>query len=410
MHLQAIKPISERSTTNRTALRVLLVVESSAAGTGRHVIDLAEGLLSRGCEVHVIYSSRRVDQMFRDRLAKLDSVRSLSLPMRTAIHPSDLGMVRAVRRYLGTFGPFDIIHGHSSKGGAIVRLAALGTGVPAFYTIHGMTVADPGLARWKRMIYLSIELVLSRRSARIIAVSPEEQRMAIRLGLGAGRVIMIPNGVGPTDTTCRETARRAIGVGDEELVIGFVGRLVGQKAADVLLRAFSRVSANVPAARLAMVGSGPLLESLQQLALTLCISEKVIWLGECDARPIYPAFDLFAIASRKEGLPYVVLEAMAAGLPVVATDSAGVEILIENGVNGAVVGLGDVDRFADALLSIVRDAELRSRYGQASQQKARLFTIDRMVNQTLAAYHAALATAEVDFDDSVLATAEGELP
>src|SRR5437763_3396798 len=152
------------STANATArrLRVLLVVESSAAGTGRHVMDLAEGLLARDCEVHLIYSARRMDQLFADRLAKLDSLKCLSLPMRRSIHPGDFGMARAVRRYLRECGPFDLVHGHSSKGGAIARLAAIGTGVPAFYTIHGLVVADPGLARWKRLMYLSIEILLSR--------------------------------------------------------------------------------------------------------------------------------------------------------------------------------------------------------------------------------------------------------
>src|SRR5438045_5689697 len=117
-------------TTAARRLRVLLVVESSAAGTGRHVMDLAEGLLARGCEVHLIYSARRMDQMFADRLAKLPAMKRLSLPMRRNIHPGDFGIVRAVRRYLGEFGPFDLIHGHSSKGGAVARLAAIGRGVP----------------------------------------------------------------------------------------------------------------------------------------------------------------------------------------------------------------------------------------------------------------------------------------
>src|SRR6266550_4021507 len=95
--------LSSTATATARRLRVLLVVESSAAGTGRHVMDLAEGLLARDCEVHLIYSPRRMDRFFADRLAKLDSLKRLPLPMRRSIHPSDFGMVRAVRRYLGEF-------------------------------------------------------------------------------------------------------------------------------------------------------------------------------------------------------------------------------------------------------------------------------------------------------------------
>ena len=113
-------------------MRVLLLVESSAAGTGRHVLDLAEGLARRGSEVHIIYSTGRVDQLFLDHLAELKNVRSLAMVMKTRPHPSDIGIVYKVKRYLREFGPFDVIHGHSSKGGAIARLAAVGTRVPAF--------------------------------------------------------------------------------------------------------------------------------------------------------------------------------------------------------------------------------------------------------------------------------------
>lgn len=371
-------------------LRILMVVESSAGGTGRHVLDLCEGLTARGCEVHLVRSTRRVDRMFLERLATLPNVRELALPLRTSPHPSDLGAVRAVRRYVRDHGPFDLIHGHSSKGGAIARLAAVGTGAAAFYTLHGLIMMDPGLARWKRCFYLAIEWAMSLRTARIIAVAPEEQRAAIRLGLGRSRVGMVPNGVGPADVTPRDQARRAIGVGAEEVVVGFVGRLVSQKAVDVLLAAFARAAGSAPQLRLALVGNGPLEDDLRTLARSLSIDEKVLWLGERDARTVLAAFDAFALSSRKEGLPYVILEAMAAGLPIVATASAGVEILIEQGFNGFVVPRDDADGFGDALAALARDAELRDRCGRASLERASRFTIDAMVDRTLAVYHEAL--------------------
>ena len=111
----------------RTPFRVLMVVESSAGGTGRHVMDLSEGLLARGCEVHMVYSPQRMDSTFRDRLSNLQALRHTALPMQRSIHPSEFAALLAIRRYLHSFGPFDIIHGHSSKGGALARLAALGT-------------------------------------------------------------------------------------------------------------------------------------------------------------------------------------------------------------------------------------------------------------------------------------------
>ena len=367
--------------------RVLMIVESSSGGTGRHVLDLSEGLAQRGCDVHVLYSTGRADRFFLERLRSLARCRCLPLPMRTSIHPGDFAAVVAARRYAKEFGPFDAIHGHSSKGGAVARLAALGTDAAAFYTLHGFIIMDPLLALWKRAFYLGVELVLGLRTSRIIAVAPEERREAIRLGLGRERVVLIPNGVGPAQLTPRAQARRAIGVFDDETpVIGFVGRFVTQKAPDVLLRAIARAATKCPKVRLALVGTGPLEPELRELVRTLCIGDHVLWLGERPAASVLAAFDVFAMSSHKEGLPYVVLEAMAAGLPVVATDSSGVDSLVATGVNGIVVPRGDANAFGEALAALAADPALRERYGRASLERVQHFTIDSMVEQTLAVY------------------------
>jgi glycosyltransferase involved in cell wall biosynthesis len=370
-------------------LRVLMVVESSAGGTGRHVLDLADGMTQRGCEVHVIYSTGRLDKLFLDRLSELRGVHSIALPIKTAPHPADLAIVKSVRKYMRDRGPFDIVHGHSSKGGAIARLAALGTGVAAFYTLHGLIMMDPLLPRWKWLMYLAIELGLAQRTARVIAVSPEEQRAAIRLGFGKARTALIPNGIGKLKLAPRDEARRAIGVDEDAIVIGFVGRLVEQKAPEVLIEAFAATAKVAPKARLALVGSGPLEGAMRLLASRLGVVDKIAWLGERDARQVLAGFDLFALSSRKEGLPYVVLEAMAAGLPVVATTSAGSEILVIPGVNGAVVPADNASAFGEALISLVTNPQRLKASGRASTERIKRFSIDAMVESTLAAYLAA---------------------
>lgn len=385
-----IHQVPSTMTSAAPRLGILLVVESSGAGTGRHVLDLAEGLMAHGCAVHLIYSTARMDARFKDRLGELKGLASLALPMRTGPHPSDFGVIKTVHRYLKEHGPFDIIHGHSSKGGAIARLAAIGTGTAAFYTLHGLIMMDPGLSRIKRWFYLAIELALSLRTSRIIAVSPEEARAAVKTGMGGSRVITVPNGVGPAELSDRATARRALGLGEEAMVIGFVGRIVDQKAPQVLVEAFAATAAAVPGVRLVIVGAGPLLEPMQELGKKLNVADKIHWLGERDAREVFAAFDIFALSSRKEGLPYVVLEAMAAGLPIVATVSAGVEILIDPGVNGFSVPTDDIEAFTAALVTLASEAALVLRYGQASLKKASDFTIKAMVDRTLAAYQDAL--------------------
>jgi glycosyltransferase involved in cell wall biosynthesis len=374
-------------------LRVLLVVESSGGGTGRHVLDLAEAFVARGVDVHLIYSPPRADAIFLERVKAIAGLRATQVAMRTAPHPGDLGVVWRVRRYMKAWGPFDLIHGHSSKGGAIARLAALGTRTGAVYTLHGLIMMDPGLPRWKWLFYLSIELTLSLRTRRIIAVSPEESRGAVRVGLGSSRVVTIPNGIGVMRVTPREAARRAMGVPPGAIVVGYVGRLVDQKAPDVLIRAFAAAANKVPSLRLAMVGAGPLDEPMRELSRALGVAERVVWLGERDARDVFAGFDMFALSSRKEGLPYVVLEALVMGLPVVATSSAGVELLVTTGENGAVVAPGDDVAFGRALAETAADRERMRRYGVVSRERAARLTVGAMAERTLAVYVQCLAPA-----------------
>ena len=177
-----------------------------------------------------------------------------------------------------------------------------------------------------------------------------------------------------------------MGVADDAIVIGFVGRLVEQKAPEILIKAFAITVKAQPRARLALVGDGPLEGPMRELAAKLGIADKIIWLGERDARGVLAGFDLFALSSRKEGLPYVVLEAMAAGLPVVATTSAGSEILVIPGVNGAVVPPDDAPLFARALIDLVTDPIRMAQCAEGSRQRVTRFAIDAMVDRTLEAY------------------------
>ncbi|WP_406693554.1 glycosyltransferase [Singulisphaera sp. Ch08] len=367
-------------------LRILLIAEACGGGAGRHVLDLAEGLRDRGCEVHLISSPHRMDRFFQGRLERAGTIRHLSLPIHHGIHPGDLISLRSIRRYLREFGPFDVIHGHASKGGALARLAAIGSKAVVLYTLHGYIVMDPGIKRAKRRFYHAIEWTLSKLTHRIVTVSPEEQRAGLGSGLGRSRVIMIPNGVDPIDLPSRSETRRALGIAQDSIVAGFIGRLVDQKAPDVLIRAFAIASRSLPQARLAIVGSGPLEEVSRSLAEELGVGSKVHWLGERDGNTVLPAFDLLALSSRKEGLPYVVIEALAAGLPVVATRPAGVEILVEHRHNGMVVPPNQPEAFAAALVEVMSDPETLQRYGRASRRLATRFTAQEMVDRTLAAY------------------------
>lgn len=383
-------------------MRILLVVEAAAKGTGRHVLDLARGLIERGCEVHMLYSPVRMDETFRRRMWTMEGLIHVALPMQRKISPSDGFAVWATRRYMQRFGPFDIIHGHSSKGGGIARLAAVGSGVAALYTPHALVMMAPDLSPLKRRAFTFLEWFLSKLSTRIIAVGPEEARIAAAAGLGKARIVVVPNGVGTIEMPARQEARQNCGLRADHVIVGWVGRLVENKAPAMLVRAGAAVMQSVPQLRLVFIGDGPQAVHLKTLSKALGIEDKIVLMGEADARKLISAFDIFAMTSRMEAMPYVILEAMSAGLPIVATVTSGVEMLVKPSVNGAIIPTDDTEALSSELLALATDPALRARMSAASRRRVQAFSIDRMVERILSIYQSCLGKTASEWNDEPL--------
>lgn len=370
-------------------LRVLQVVEATLTGVGRHCLDLCAGLAGRGCEVHLIYSPVRLDRGVTRLLDGLRGVAGVNLfecPMQRSIGPWDLSSVLKVRRYLRKHGPFDVAHGHSSKGGAIVRLAAFGTSVQTVYTPNAIRTMNPQVSSVGKVVVGQIEKLLARVPGKIIAVSVEEQEHIRGLGIPAEKVALVPNGIEPQELPDKCAARQALRIHEEALVAGFVGRLSEQKALDVLIRSLPLFVDKVPDFKLAMIGEGEQGDELKALAETLGVSEHVLWLGQQPGFQSMPAFDIFVLPSRYEGLPYVLIEALMAGLPVVTTDLASSSMLVKSDVNGIVVPAESPEQLAKALQQCLEDDELRERFSTNAKERAEQFTLANMVDKTLSQY------------------------
>jgi len=186
---------------------------------------------------------------------------------------------------------------------------------------------------------------------------------------------------------------RQAGGRSHEVRIGFVGRLVVQKSPETLLRAAQILSKDPTCSvRFGIVGDGPLLPKLVELSRDLGIADRLDWLGPADGAAAMRTFDVLALTSRYEGFPYVILEAMSQGLPVVATRVGGTADTVHEGENGFLAAIGDVEEVARALSTLAHDAALRRRMGAASQRIVKQFSLDRMVDQTIAAYRDPLGT------------------
>ncbi len=357
------------------------MLQPEDGGVAEHVLRLATGLLERGWDVEVAGSAGSAIR------AAVEGAGAPfhELPVVRAPGAADAGAATALRRLDRDRG-YALVHAHSSKAGALAR-TALPRPSRVVYTPHCFAfLAGPDLAG--RRLYLAIERALATRCGAIVAVSEWERRQALEALPGAApRIHLIRNGVVPCaeaepDPELREWA------GDRPLA-GLVTVLRPQKDPVTALRAVALLAGRgrLPG-RLAVVGNGELAAGVGEAIESLGIREHArLFPFAGDVAPYLLAMDLFVLPSRWEALPLAPLEAMACGLPVVATDVGGVPELLDDGVTGRLVAPRDEVALAAALEPLLADADARRAMGEAGRRVAReRFGLDRMVGGTEALY------------------------
>jgi len=389
-------------------MRVLQVVEACGAGVGRHVRMLCEGLVGRGHRVTLAYSPRRLDEPFRRFVEEgRDGLRPVPLEVGRKVAPvSDLRGVLALARVLRSEGPFDVVHGHSSKGGALARVAGRLAGVPTVYTPHSLILSSPMVAGVEARFYAVAERALGRwATSRFIAVSEDERDFAVGLGLvPASRVAVVENGLEDEDfeRPLPEVTEAGLDRLNDRapLTFGAVMRFSEQKAPHLLVEAFAELGRLLPRmpTRLVVAGDGELFAEVERRVEAGGLGGRIILLGwRTDTSGLLREFDVFVSSSLYEGFSYGLLEAMAAGLPVVSTDVFGARRAL-SGVSGNVVvptgnptalakGMGQVATLSDpgSLRRALRGV------GRANRDYARIhFLQSESVRRTLKVYESLL--------------------
>ena len=376
-------------------MKILFVIETCGGGSGRHLLDLARGAAELGNEIHVVFSPRRADPAFLEQLSRLRGVRRFPVDMHTAPGSDDLKALRRLKRYIEHMGPFDIVHGHSSKGGALARMAAGWGKARRIYTPHALYTMNPRLSPLKRTLYGTIEkLLASMATDNIILVSEEEHHHALEQGLPEEKMKVIVNGVADRDdrelATARGRVRERLGFAADMPVLGFVGRLDEQKAPERFIELALRLAPQHPRARFVMLGSGEKEALIRSLITEYGLSQRVkLFTGE-SGEAFMPAFDLFVMTSRYEAMPYVLIEALAAHLPIISTDVGGARTVIDEGVNGHIVPESDdLSLMTEKISALLAERDRLARFSDASRRKAVQFREEEMVRQTLEYYASA---------------------
>lgn len=271
-----------------------------------------------------------------------------------------------------------ILHTHTAKAGAVGRAAALLAGdarPPVIvHTYHGHVLRgyfDPV----RTQIFRETERALARHTNRLIAVGPEVRDDLVELGVApAEKFSVIRLGIDLESrilTTDRRAEFRALfGIPEERFVVGWIGRMTAIKRVPDILAAFKALRDRGVDATLCLVGDGPDREAVEVLASELGIMRNTLFVGyQRDVAPYYAFFDAFLLPSANEGTPVVAIEALAAQRPVVATAVGGVPDVVEEGVDGFLVEVGDVQALAERLDRLARDPELRRRMGEAGRER-----------------------------------------
>lgn len=287
---------------------------------------------------------------------------------------------------------WDVVHTHTSKAGILGRLAARLAGVPAIiHTAHGWGFTPEQSATVFRL-FVWAERLCARCCDVIVVVTAEDQKDALARGIGrTEQYRLVRSGIEieayRDARMTREEARALLDLPAEAFVVGSVGRLTSQKAPLDLVEGFAVVARARADARLVLVGDGPLRREIEALVEALGLADRVRLTGlRRDVPQLLRAFDVFALTSRWEGLPRVFPQAMAAGLPIVATRVDGALDAIVDGETGDLVDVGDVAGLGRALLALAEDPARRRRMGEAGRARVDEFSAARMVQELEALY------------------------
>jgi glycosyltransferase involved in cell wall biosynthesis len=368
-----------------------LITKSNWGGAQKYVFDLACAAKEAGQNVSVACGGTGETGASTGPLANRLTLNSIPVYtiksfLRNMSPLNDVKAFFEVWRLIYHQKP-DVLHVTSSKAGGIGALAGRFAFVPRIvFTSHGLTVDEVWRPYWQRiLIYIGTWLTL-RLAHQNIMISTETFDRARKMPGLYARISLIKNGIAPIEFIAQSAARAKIApqIPPQDFWIGGIGELHPNKNWSSVILAITTLPKHV---HLIIIGAGEEYSKLKQLIFKHDLTERVHLLGHLDGAQYLKAFDIFILPSKKEGLPYVLLEAGLAGLPAIASDLPGNRDIIETGQSGLLIE--PIPQLIAASLEIlIRDEGMRRHYGSALNEKIRTsFSVQKMYEQTLTVYN-----------------------
>ena len=374
-----------------------IITRLDMGGSAQNTMDTCLHLDRREFDVYLIYGLSQESEMIARESAIVKRWINKALQQNVKIIPleslvrridpiKDLKSLFYLWRIIHREKP-DIVHTHTSKAGFLGRLVAWIAGVPIIIqTPHGH-VFYGHFSPLRSKLFLIFERLTAKITDRLIAltekerqdyikfsVAPQQKIVTIHSGVDIDRYMNAkPNGI---------EKKKSLGLDTDSPIIGFVGWLLPIKGAMNLLKAMRRICLSVPEARLVFVGKGELESILKAEAERSGLADNVKFLGwRDDVQDLMPLFDVFVLPSLNEGMGRVLVEAMAAARPIVASNVGGIPDLIKHGKNGLLVPSGDEKALADSILRLIYNPHEAREMGQNGKEMCFGYNVNAMVDQ-----------------------------
>ena len=346
-------------------------------GAHIHVADMAAWMRKNGHDASVVVGREGpyCDHLVAKQVPYIVS-RHLCRPISAL---SDVCATRELRRIFKANAP-DLISLHSAKAGLIGRVASMGTGMPVLFTAHGWPFTE-GVSKRKAWLYRGLERLTAPLARRIIAVSEYDRTLALNARVGKPDQVTAVHNAMPDGSALAHPGRR-----NGPVRITMVARLDEPKDHEALLNALATLSDRDW--ELDLIGDGPGEDTLRDKTRQLGLENRIRFLGlRRDVDVLLAESQMFVLTSRWEGFPRSILEAMRAGLPVVASAVGGIPESVDEDVTGYLVPRGDADKLVERLAHLIDNPDERVRLGQAGRQRfEEQFRFERMANRTFEIY------------------------
>lgn len=287
---------------------------------------------------------------------------------------------------------YEFVHCHSPIGGVVSRIAGKATKTKVIYTGHGFHFFKGApIKNW--LLYYPIEKLLSKKTDVLITINEEDYNLATKKKFKAKRIEHI-KGIGinldkflPQTLETKNKLREEYSYSPDDFILIYVAELSYRKNQELLIKAVSKLTDQIPNIKLLLVGLGDFHDKYSELIKNLAIEDKVELLGyRNDVPSLMQLADLAVSASRQEGLPVNVMEAMATGLPLVVSNCRGNRDLVVDGKNGYVYDLKDTNKLSDSLINLYKDKELRSKFSKNSLAMINQYSVDNIMAKTREIY------------------------